>query len=122
MTANQLATLQRLGIATPEQTNQLAEATMRTARIAARVACQQRRLRHHDIDDVVQLVTIKAFRLVERWQLEKSAWQTWVSVIARSIIADQGRRYQKDLRLAQVAAVEEQLLQELSLLETKGRL
>jgi len=96
MTANQLATLQRLGVATPEQTNQLAEETMRTARIAARVACRQRRLRADDIEDVVQLVAVKALRLVKRWRAEKSAWQTLVSVIAKTVIADQGRAYQSE--------------------------
>ncbi len=99
MTPNNLATLHRLGIATAAQVNDLADATMRIARTAARVACKQHKMRYADIDDVVQMVTVKALRLVGNWQLEKSAWQTFVSVIARSAIADQGRKYLKDRRL-----------------------
>lgn len=99
MTPNNLATLHRLGIATADQVNDLADVTMRIARTAARVACKQHKMRYADIEDVVQMVTIKALGRIKHWQFEKSAWQTFVSVIARSTIADQGRKYLKDHRL-----------------------
>jgi DNA-directed RNA polymerase specialized sigma24 family protein len=103
MTPNQLATLNRNGDATEEQINDLACATMRVARIAARVACKERRIRQADIEDVVQLATLKAMERVKTWEIERSSWTTFVSVIAKSAIADQGRRYLKENRLHSTA-------------------
>lgn len=96
---NQLATLYRLGLAQPEQTEALAAETMRIAQISCRVACRHHRLQAADIDDLIQVITIKALGRASRWELQRSSWRTYVSVIARSAIGDQGRTYQKETKL-----------------------
>lgn len=104
MSANNLATLYRLGLTTTEQAEALAAETTRIAQISCRVACRHHRLLQADLDDVVQVVTIKAMALAGRWDLRRSSWQTYVSVIARSAIGDQGRRYQRETKLYQAMA------------------
>lgn len=99
--ANNLATFCRLGIASAEQMNALAEETTRIATTSCKVACRQHRLRPDDVQDVAQEIVIKSIMAAGRWDLRRSSWQTYVSVIARSAIGDQGRRYQRDARLSQ---------------------
>jgi DNA-directed RNA polymerase specialized sigma24 family protein len=101
---NNLATLYRLGLATAAQAEALAAETIRIAQISCRVACRQQRLRQADMDDVVQIIAIKALGLADRWDLQRASWRTYVSVIARSAIGDQGRKYQKENKLYQAMA------------------
>lgn len=90
-----MASMAMLGLATAEQLEELAKATMDTCAIVARIAVANRLIRHEDLDDVVQTATIKAFTWLPRWSLQRASWKTYVSVITRSVVADQGRNYQK---------------------------
>ncbi|MDY0176196.1 MAG: sigma factor [Lentisphaeria bacterium] len=103
---NYLATMAKLGLASPAQMEELGRGTLAIARCAVRVACQRQLLRRDDIEDVVQATCIKALRRLPKWQLEKGQWQTYVSVIAASAVADQGRRYKRDQRLYAALAKE----------------
>ena len=95
-TPEYLATLQILGMADEWQLNSLMEQTIDYAKVIAKVAVRNGRLQESDIDDVAQ----EALRYLPKWEMSKGGWKTFVSAIASSTIADQGRRYAKEARLA----------------------
>lgn len=99
-TPEYLATLQILGMADEWQLNSLMEQTIDYAKVIAKVAVRNGRLQESDIDDVAQEVALKALRYLPKWEMSKGGWKTFVSAIASSTIADQGRRYAKEARLA----------------------
>ena len=95
-----LATLQILGLADEWQVNTLMEQTIEYAKVVAKVAVRNGWLLESDVDDIAQEVALKALRYLPKWQMEKGGWRTFVSAITSSTIADQGRRYAKEARLA----------------------
>lgn len=95
-----LACLASLGLDTAAQREELAAVTLNTCQIVARVAAGARHINRDDIDDVAQVAAIKSLSWLPRWRLDKSSWLTFVSVVARSAVADQGRKYKRSNSLA----------------------
>ena len=93
-----LATLAKLGLANFAQREQLALDTLAVCRIVANKAVRKYHLRVDDVDDVVQDAALKALGYLDRWDAAKSAWRTYVAVIANSAVGQRRRQYQKDSR------------------------
>ena len=93
-----LATLAKLGLDTPAQREQLALDTLAVCRIVANKAIRKNHLRIDDLDDVVQEAALKALAYLPRWNPARSAWRTYVSVIAGSAVGQRRRQYHRDAR------------------------
>ncbi|MBQ7177878.1 MAG: sigma-70 family RNA polymerase sigma factor [Victivallales bacterium] len=99
-TATYLATKVLLGIATEEDRNQLAAYSVEEAKKVAKWCVKNGRLPQADVNDVAQDAAIRAISHVWSFRLNPrqygTSWGTYLNAITRRVVADYGRRAQRE--------------------------
>ncbi len=97
--AEYLATLAAMGVADDAQRNTLAAIARDAAMVVAKLAVRRRLLRACDVDDVAQKTVLRVLASLDKWQVQKGGWKTFVGRTAWFVIADERRGYARDAEL-----------------------
>lgn len=84
------------GCATKFQMELLARTVLDCSRKAALAYVRRGFLRNADVDDVCQETWARIFARLQTFDAQKAAFETWIGVVARSVVGDFRRQYGKD--------------------------
>jgi len=90
---NELALLVKLGIASPDQAEQVGQATLAACLTVARLACRAGFIQYADIQDVAMNAVTRTYARCQTWDPTRAGWKTFASCIAQSEVGNQRRRY-----------------------------
>lgn len=93
---NRLAALVQCGLASQEQRNELASATIALVRPKVFIRMASGGLPAEEARDIIMAAAERAMDRISQWDAGKGGWGTWVAAIASSCFADAQRRSMRE--------------------------